>query len=151
MHPMYDLAKMICSLILIISIFRLVIELGYVYIEYFARGNVRVMQEFISGFISISNVAPSESYFEGIFPEVSHEIKIVKEPPLINISPGGVSQMPRIKFREYPEISYTIAKSLNIEGDCVEKWCVLSGENINKIIIEKSENIIKIKKEEIKK
>jgi len=151
MHPMYDLAKMICSLILIISIFRLVIELGYVYLEYFARGNVRVMQEFISGFISISNFAPSESYFEGNFPEVSHEIKIVKNPPLINISPGGASQMPRIKFREYPEISYTLLNKISLKGDCVERWCALSGKNINKIIIEKSENNIKIKKEEIKK
>jgi len=151
MHPMYDLAKMICSLILIISIFRLVIELGYAYIEYFARGNIRIIQEFIAGFISISNFAPSNSYFEANFPEVSHEIKIVKDPPIINMSSGGTSRMPKIKFREYPEVSYTYETNINLEGDCIEKWCALSGENINKIIIEKSKNTIKIKKEEIKK
>lgn len=144
MHPMYDLAKMICSLILIIMMFRLTLDLGESYVQYFIRGNSRIVQEFVSGFISMSNYAPSQFYVNNTFPEVSHLMQVLENPPLVNISSGKVARRPLIKFREYPPLSYTKTEKIKIQGNCTQKFCEFSGEKLNSIILSKNEDILEI-------
>ncbi|MBU5678675.1 MAG: hypothetical protein KQA36_02160 [Candidatus Aenigmarchaeota archaeon] len=144
MHPIYNLAKMVCSLILIIMMFRLVMDLGETYVEYFSRANSRVIQEFVSGFISISNFAPSKFYVNNTFPEVSHILKILEDPPLVNISSGKTSKQPKIIFKEYQPLGYTKLDGIKLGGKCIKNWCEFSGEKLNTITIIKEKGDVEI-------
>lgn len=144
MHPIYNLAKMVCSLILIIMMFRLVIDLGETYVEYFARANSRVIQEFVSGFISISNFAPSQFFVNNTFPEVSHLLQVLENPPLVNISSGRTAKQPKIIFKEYPPLGYVKTDENKISGNCFNKWCEFSGDKLNVITVIKDISEIKL-------
>ena len=151
MHPIYNLAKMICSLILIIMMLRLAIDLGESYVEYFSRANSRMIQEYVSGFISISNFAPSQFNVNNTFPEVSHVLQILENPPVINISSGKTAKVPRIVFRPYPPLGYIKTSTTKLEGDCINKRCEFSGENLNNIVISKDTEELKISYSEIER
>lgn len=124
--------------------FRLAMELGETYVEYFARANSRVIQEFVSGFISISNFAPSQFFVNNTFPEVSHLLQVLERPPLVNISSGRTAKQPKIIFKEYPPLGYVKINETKISGNCYNKWCEFSGDKLNAITLIKESGEIKL-------
>ncbi|MEM7826699.1 MAG: hypothetical protein QXQ40_00550 [Candidatus Aenigmatarchaeota archaeon] len=144
MHPMYDLAKMVCSLILILLFLKLVVDMTTTYIEYLAMGNSRIVQEYLSGFLSMSNFAPQNFYVINAFPEITHKLKVTKTPPLINITSGGVVKAPKIKFREYEPLGYTLSDKIVISGDCIDRWCEFSSNELNALKLIKSDDNVNV-------
>jgi len=144
-HPIYDLVKMVAELILVLLILWVIVEAGKTWMEYLALADSRIVQEHVSGFLSISNFAPKHFYTNISFPKVGHKMLITKNPPLVKIEVGGFLELPTVKFKQKTPVGYVLSNSINLFGDCVEAECKFSVDEYNIFEIEKTDIDVEIK------
>ncbi len=155
MTEMYDMILMVGDLILILIFFWFIAEVGLFFLDEFSGASSRIIQEFVSGYASMSNFAPDAFFAEERFPAVNHLMKISEIPPFVSIKTGtrGTSSLNimtgektgpniMITFVQKPPLSYFFSDSIDLSGDCVNIFCTFSGETQNKIKIRKNANLV---------
>jgi len=149
MTEMYDMVMMVGNLVLVLVIFWFLINAASLFLDEFSNSSVRLLQEFVSGYISMSNFAPMNFSVEEKFPAVSHMMKVYKSPQLISVkvgSRGTASINPMtgekktnvmVSFAKKSPLAYFLSDGIVLNGNCIDNYCAFSGENPNKIKINK--------------
>lgn len=155
MTEMYDMILMVGDLILILVFFWFIAEVGLFFLDEFSGASSRIIQEFVSGYASMSNFAPDAFFAEGRFPAVNHLMKLSEIPPFVSIKTGtrGTSSLNlmtgeqtniMITFAPKPPLSYFISNNIVLAGDCMDIFCAFSGENQNTIRIKKDSGSVSL-------
>ncbi len=149
MTEIYDMALLVGDLVLILVFIWFLINAGMVFLNEFSNASIRMLQEFISGYASMSNFAPSSFSAEIKFPAVNHMLKIYSDPQLVSVKAGtkgtatlnpvtGEQTKVMLTFVKKPPFPYFLSDAVILSGDCVETFCAFSGEKTNKIKFSKN-------------
>ncbi len=133
MSEIYDLVIFAGDIIILVLFFYLVTQTGLMLMEYFAYADARIMQEYMSGMLSMSNFAP-DFYALEFFPKVTHNMKVFEENPVINIIVGKLTKRANLMFEQKSPLPYVYLK--DITGDCVNDYCMFSETHINNVTVE---------------
>ncbi len=149
MTEIYDIIMMVGDLVLILMLLWFIAEIGQFYLENFWGASSRIIQEYVSGYLSMSNFAPPAFSSESAFPAVNHMMRISEDLPFVLIKTGtrGAVSNPlageqfaqniMITFAQKPPLSYFLSNIISLSGDCIDNFCAFSGEKQNKIKIKK--------------
>jgi len=151
MTEIYDMVLMVGDLVLILVFFWFIAEAGLFFLDEFSGASSRIIQEYVSGYASMSNFAPASFSAESDFPAVNHMMEILKVPPFIFLKVGtrgtpssnpmtGGQTPPEavmINFVQKTPLSYFLSNAILLSGDCVGNFCAFSGENKNTIRLKK--------------
>lgn len=156
MTEIYDMVLMVGDLVLILVFFWFIAEAGLFFLDEFSGASSRIIQEYVSGYVSMSNFAPPSFSAESDFPAVNHMMEISKSMPFVFLKVGtmgtpssnpmtGEQLQPgaiMINFVQKPPLSYFLSNAILLSGDCVGNFCAFSGENKNEIKIKKDESSV---------
>lgn len=153
METAYDIAVMLGDLVLVFLFFWFLINLGFTILEQLYTADARLIQEYASGYLSMSNFAPESFSSNQTFPRVSHILSISSEPPIIRIKVGSgttaASQVGENLFEKTINVAFTprvplgyLLSGVNIVGSCVSAGCIFSNEKYNVLEIIKNNNIV---------
>lgn len=150
MTEIYDIIMMVGDLVLILMLLWFIAEIGQFYLENFWGASSRIIQEYVSGYLSMSNFAPPAFSSESAFPAVNHMMRISENLPFVFIKVGtrGTVSNPLageqftqniiVTFAQKPPLSYFLSDSIMLLGDCLGGFCAFSDESLNKIKITKN-------------
>jgi hypothetical protein len=91
MTEIYDMALMVGDLVVILLLIYFIAEAALFFLDEFSNAALRIIQEFVSGYVSMSNFAPAVFTAQEKFPAVNHMMKILEEPPLVFMKAGSAS------------------------------------------------------------
>lgn len=148
MESAYDIAMMLGDLVLVFLFFWFLINLGFVILEQMYTADARLIQEYASGILSMSNFAPQSFDSNQTFPRVSHILNIFPEPQIITIKVGsGTTASNEIGgnlFENAIKVTFTprvplgyLLSGVNLGGSCVSNNCIFSTEKYNILQIKK--------------
>ncbi len=149
MGPEYDVVMMVGDLALIFLFFWLLVNIGFAVLDQLYTAEARLMQEQISGFLSMNNFAPETFDSSHVFPKVSHILKIIEQPQLVAIKVGSSTtasvpvgenlfeNMLRVTFTPRAPLGYTLSDMIKLGGSCVSGGCQLSSKEYNTLQIKK--------------
>lgn len=159
MGPTYDLVMMIGDLALILLFFWLLANLGMTILNQIYTADARMIQEYSSGYLSMSNFAPENFASNQTFPRVSHLFAASIEPPLIDVKVGvyetatisrDILGQPMddsifVKFIPKTPLPFTISGT-TFAGSCINVigagGCAFSSKNYNALeIIKEGKNV----------
>lgn len=162
MGPEYDLIIMLGDLILILLFFYLLAEMGLSMLEQLYTADARIIQEYVSGYLSMENFAPDSFIVNQTFPRVSHSLNVAPEPPLIEVNVGSKASTSRnfldqtietlketnLIFVKKSPLPYTLVGTAALGGSCAgavgSGGCVFSTKAYNSIEIAKKSAEISI-------
>lgn len=156
MTEIYDMVLMVGDLVLILVFFWFIAEAGLFFLDEFSGASSRIIQEYVSGYVSMSNFAPPSFFAESDFPAVNHMMEILNGPPFVFLKVGimgtpssnpmtGEQLQPgaiMINFVQKPPLSYFLSNAILLSGDCVGNFCAFSGENKNTIRLKKDSSSV---------
>lgn len=155
MGPEYDLIVMLGDLILILLFFYLLAEMGLSMLEQLYTADARIIQEYASGYLSMSNFAPDSFIANQTFPKVSHSLSAMSAPPLVMVNVGSKASVGRnfldqtyetlkdtnLVFVQKPPLPFTLAGEARVGGSCAGAagfaGCIFSTSSYNAIEIAK--------------
>ncbi len=151
METAYDIVMMLGDLVLIFLFFWFLINLGFTILEQLYTADARLIQEYTSGYLSMSNFAPEVFNSNQTFPRVSHILNVLAEPQFVSIKVGSGttagSQIGENLFERAINVVFTpriplgyLLSSVNLGGSCVSGGCVFSTEKYNVLGINKDDN-----------
>lgn len=157
MTEIYDIVMMVGDLVLILAFLWFISEAALFFMEEFYGASSRIIQEFVSGYASMSSFAPQSFFAREEFPAVNHMMKLSETPPFVflrtgtksatspNMISGGQSNINiLLTFAQKPPFSYFLSDSIILTGDCIDNYCVFSGENRNNITILKKTDVVSV-------
>jgi len=156
MTEIYDMVLMVGDLVLILVFFWFIAEAGLFFLEEFSGASSRIIQEYVSGYASMSNFAPAVFLATSEFPAVNHMLEILKSPPLVFLKVGtrgspqtnpmvGEQLSPdtiMLNFVQKPPLSYFLSNAILLSGDCIDNFCAFSGENKNTVRLRKESSSV---------
>lgn len=157
MPEIYDIVMMVGDLVVILVFLWFISEIALFFMDEFSGASSRIIQEYVSGYASMSNFAPTVFYARSEFPAVNHMMKISEIPPFISIKSGSKSSASSnpvagkeinvnilITFVQKPPLSYFLSDNILLRGDCIDSFCSFSGENKNKISLVKETDAVSV-------
>lgn len=157
MPEIFDMIMMVGDLVLILALFWFIAEAALFFLDEFSGASARIIQEYVSGYASMSGFAPPAFSAEDKFPAVNHMMKITEKLPFVYIKTGTRGTVSSdiltgrqeninimLTFAQKPPLSYFLSKSIVFVGDCLGNFCAFSGETQNKIRITRDENSVSI-------
>ena len=151
MTEIYDMVLMVGDLVLILVFFWFIAEAGLFFLDEFSGASSRIIQEYVSGYASMSNFAPAAFAAESVFPAVNHMMEISESPQFVFIKVGtrgttnanpmtGEQAQPNaimLNFVQKTPLSYFLSNAVLLSGDCMNNFCAFSGESQNTIRMKK--------------
>lgn len=156
MTEIYDMVLMVGDLVLILVFFWFIAEAGLFFLNEFSGASSRIIQEYVSGYVSMSNFAPAYFSAESDFPAVNHMMEILKSPQFVFLKVGtmgtpssnpltGEQTQPNtimINFVQRTPLQYFLSNAVILSGDCIDIFCTFSDKNKNTIRLKKDSSSV---------